>query len=197
MLNKRRKREKLPDYAVRFIGYSARIIARKGKAEYAFLDFVSGAAGLCTNEGCLFVTKRAALSSAVAGLPSCVDELKSLVKSVLPSDGRQLELRCGEVVIYVNRGADVERFVGQLARRYRAIEPILEQAERVGSEIERLPYDDYIDEIAKTGISRVVSYGDAFFVDGKLTYHPERRTVLIKPTADERTFEVALALRSQ
>ena len=53
---------------------------------------------------------------------------------------------------------------------------------------EKLP--DYIDEIAKTGISRVVSYGDAFFVDGKLTYHPERRTVLIKPTADERTFEV-------
>ena len=51
MLNKRRKREKLPDYAVRFIGYSARIIARKGNAEYAFLDFVSGAAGLRTNEG--------------------------------------------------------------------------------------------------------------------------------------------------
>ena len=196
MLNERRKREKLPDYAVRFIGYSARIIARKGNAEYASLDFVSGAAGLCTNEGCLFVTKRAALSSAVADLPSCVDELKSLVKSALPSDG-WLELRRGEVVIYVNRGADVERFVGQLARRYRAVEPILEQAERVGSEIKRLPYDDYIDEIAKTGISRVVSYGDAFFVDGELTYHPERRTVLIKPTADGRTFEVLPALRSQ
>jgi hypothetical protein len=190
MLNKRRKREKLPDYAVRFIGYSARIIARKGNAEYAFLDFVSGAAGLCANQGCLFVTKRAALSFAVADLPSCIDELKSLVKSALPSDGRQVELRRGEVVIYVNRGADVERFVGPLARRYRAIEPILEQAERVGSEIKRPPYDDFIDEIAETGISCVVSYGDAFFVDGELTYHPERRTVLIKPTADELTFEV-------
>ena len=110
------------------------------------------------------MTKRAALSSAVADLPSCVDELKSLVKSVLPSDGRQVELRRGEVINYVNGGADVERFVRQLARRYRAIEPILEQAERVGSEIERLPYDDYIDEIAKTGISRVVSYGDAFLL---------------------------------
>jgi hypothetical protein len=84
------------------------------------------------------VTKRAALSSAVADLPSSVDELKSLVKSVLPSDGRQVELRRGEVAIYVNRGADVERFVAQLARRYRAIEQILEQAERVGSEIKRL-----------------------------------------------------------
>ena len=190
MLNERRKREKLPDYAVRFIGYSARIIARKGNAEYAFLDFVSGAAGLCTNQGCLLVTKRAALPSAVADLPSCVDQLKSLVKSALPSDGCQVELRRGEVVVYLNRGADVERFVGQLARRYRAIEPILEQAERVGSEIKRPPYVDYIDEGAKTGTYRVVSYGDAFFVDGELTYHPERRTVLIKPTADIRTFEV-------
>jgi hypothetical protein len=42
MLNKRRKREKLPDYAVRFIGYSARIIARKGNAEYAFFAHFSG-----------------------------------------------------------------------------------------------------------------------------------------------------------
>src|SRR3984957_5137844 len=136
MLNKRRKRKKLPDYAVRFIGYSASIVARRENAECASLDFVSGAAGLCTNEGFLFVTTRAALSSAVAELPSCVDELKSLVKAALPSDGRQVELRRGEVVIYVNRGADVERFVRQLARRYRAIDPILEQAERVGSEIE-------------------------------------------------------------
>jgi hypothetical protein len=41
MLNQRRK-QKLPDYGVQFIGYSARIIARKGNAEFASLDFVSG-----------------------------------------------------------------------------------------------------------------------------------------------------------
>jgi hypothetical protein len=40
MLNKRRK-QKLPDYAVRFMGYSARIIARRGNTDYASLDFVS------------------------------------------------------------------------------------------------------------------------------------------------------------
>src|ERR1700722_16626075 len=97
MLNERRKREKLPDYAVRFIGYSARIIARKGNAEYAFLDFVSGAAGLCTNEGCLFVTKRAALSSAVADLRSCVDKLKSLVKSVFPGGGGRVDVARGKI----------------------------------------------------------------------------------------------------
>ena len=189
MLNERRKREKLPDYAVRFIGYSASIIARKGNAKYASLDFVSGAVGLCAKEGFLFATQRAALSSAVADLPSCVDELKSLVKSALPGE-EWLEFRRGEVVFKLNRGADIERFVGQLARRYRAVEPILEQAERVGSEIKRPPYDDYIDEGANTGIYRVVSYGDAFFVDGELTYQPERRTVLIQPIGDGRTFEV-------
>jgi hypothetical protein len=190
MLNKRRKQEKLPNYAVQFIGYTARIIARKGNAEYASLDFVSGAAGLFANEGYLFAPKRAALSSAVADLPSCIDELKSLVTVSTDSDGRQVELRRGEVEICVNRGADVERFVRQLTRRYRAVEPILEQAEKVGSEIKRLPYDDYTDEIAKTGIARVVSYGVAVFVGGKLAYYPEQRTLLIEPTADERTFAV-------
>jgi hypothetical protein len=66
----------------------------------------------------------------------------------------------------------------------------LEQAEKVGSQIERLPCDAYIDEIAKTGFARVVSYGDAFFVDGELTYLPERRTALVKPGVDGQTFEV-------
>jgi hypothetical protein len=176
---------------VRFLGYSARIIARKGNAEYATLDFVSGAAMLFANQGHLLAPERHALSYAVADLPSCIDELKALAKSVSRnSDGHLVELRRGEVQICVNRGADVEHFVNQVVRRCRAIEPILEQAERVGSEIKRPLYDDYIDEGAKTGIYCVVSYGDAFFVDGELKYHPERRTVLIKPAADEPTFEV-------
>jgi hypothetical protein len=137
------------------------------------------------------VPKRAALSSAVADLPRSIDQLKSLAKSVTPdSDGHQVELRGGEVTIWLNRGADLERFVDQIARRYRAVEPILEQAEKVGSEIKRPPYADYIDEIAKTGVARVVSYGVAFFVDGKLAYYPERQVLLIKPTENERTFQV-------
>ena len=68
MLNKRRKHEKLPNYAVRFVGYSARIIARKGNAEYASLDFVTGGAILVATEGFLLVRKLPALSSAVADL---------------------------------------------------------------------------------------------------------------------------------
>jgi hypothetical protein len=189
MLNKRRK-QKLPDYAVRFIGYSAHIVARKGNADLAQLDFVSGEAILSADEGFL-IGKRAALSSAVADLPRCIDQLKSLAKSVaLDRDGDGVELRGGEVSIRLKRGADIERFMSQIAQRYRAIEPVLEQAEKLGLEIKRPPYADFIDEIAKTGVSRVTSYGVAFFVDGKLAYYPERQTVLVKPTGDERTFEV-------
>jgi hypothetical protein len=190
MLNKRRK-QKIPDYAVRFIGYSAWIIAREGNTTYAELDFVSDMAGVFADDGHLSVPRRASLSSAVADLPRSVDQLKSSVKSDTPdSDGHQVELRGGEVRIWFNRGADVERLVSQFARRYRAIEPILEPAEKIGSEINRPPYAEYIDEIEKTGVSRVVSYGVAYFVDGKLAYCPERQTLLIKPGEDGRTFQV-------
>lgn len=107
---KRSKQEKLPKYAARFVGYSARIIARKGNAEYAYMDFVSGAAAIFANEGRLLAPKRSALSSAVTELSLCIDELKSLLKSVTPdSDGPQVVLRRGEVEIWVNRGADIER----------------------------------------------------------------------------------------
>jgi hypothetical protein len=131
------------------------------------------------------------LSSAVADLPLCIDQLKSSVKSDTPDSGmHRVELRGGEVSIQFNRGADIERFVSQITQRYRAIKPILEPAEKLGSEIERPPYADHLDETEKTGISRVVSYGVAYFVDGKLAYYPERETVLVKPMADGRTFGI-------
>jgi hypothetical protein len=187
MPNKRR----IADYAVQFIGYSARIIAREGNTDYASLDFVSGTAALFAHDGHLIVPSRTALSSAVGDLPNCIDELKSLVESDTPdSDGHRVELRSGQLSIRINRGADIERFVSQIAQRYRAIKAILEPAEKLGSEIERPPYADYLDEIEKTGISRIVSYGVAYFVDGKLAYYPERETALIKPMADGRTFQV-------
>jgi len=187
MPNKRQ----IPDYAVRFIGYSARIIARKRNADYASLDFVSDMTGVFADDGYLSVPERAALSSAVAELPRSIDHLRSSVNLLTPnSDGHRVELRGGEISIWINRGADIERFISQITRRYRAIEPILEPAKRLGSKIKRPSYDDYLDEIAKTGVARVVSYGVAHFVDGKLAYYPERETALMKPVADGRTFQV-------
>ena len=114
-----------------------------------------------------------------------------MVKSATSTSGGDYpEMRCGEAKIWVKRGAEINPCVRQITRRYRKIEPILEQAEKVGSAIKRLPYDDYVDEIAKTGVGRVVFYGYAFFVDGKLSYHPEHQTILVKPSEDERTFLV-------
>jgi hypothetical protein len=190
MLN-RPKREKLPGFAVRFIGYSAYVISRKGNTDYATLDFVSGAATLFADEGWVIVPKRPALASFVTALPGRIGNLKALAKSATSSnDGDFVEMRCGEAEIRVKRGAEIDLFARQITRRYRKIEPILEQAEKVGSAIKRLPYDDYIDEIAKMGRSRVVFYGDGFFVDGKLLYRPEHQTIFVKPTEDERTFLV-------
>jgi hypothetical protein len=179
MLNKRQQHEKPSDYFVQFVGYSALISDRKSNADRASLDFVTGVASLFTDEGYLIVPTRPALSLAVA-LPSCVDEMKTLVGSVSPdNDGQGVKLRLGDARIGVDRGADVDRFVSELARRYRAIRPILNQAEKVGSEINRPPYADFIDEIEEDGTVRVVWYGNAVFVNGKLAYRPERRTLLM------------------
>ena len=132
--------------------------------------------------------KSRGLSSAVADLPSCTDELKSLVKSIMPnSDGHQVKMRREQAEIFVNRGADVDRFVSQIRKRYREVEPILEQAEKVGSGIERPPYADYIQELARTGVGRVVHYGDGFFVGGKLLYRPKFQTCFVKPIGNGQT----------
>ena len=79
---------------------------------------------------------------------------------------------CFGARLKLKRSAEINRFVSQITRRYRKIEPILEQAEKIGLEIKRLPYADYIDEIAKTGRARVMFYGDAFFIDGNTAISP-------------------------
>jgi len=174
--------EKLPDFAVRFIGYSAEVIARKGNATYANLDFVSGCTGVFADEGWLLVPKRSDLVALIADLPLRIDKLKTSAESATrTTDKARIEVRCGEEEISLDRGADIDGFVRQITQRYRQIEPILEQAEKIGSGIKRPPYSDYIDEIARTGISRVVFYGDALFVDGKLLYPPERQTLFVEP----------------
>ena len=185
----RPKHKKLPDFAVRFVGYSADVIARKGNTTYAKLDFVAEMVALFADEGWLSVPKRSDLAAFIADLPSRIDKLKASVNSATPPNDRDcVNAQCGENEIWLNRRADIDGFVRQITRRYRQIELILEQAEKVGSRINRPPYSDYLDEIARTGISRVVFYGDALFIDGKLLFRPEHQTLLVKPTENERTF---------
>ena len=140
----------------------------------------------------MFVPNRSDLASAISDLPSCIDELKALAASVPPtSNDHHIKMRRGEWEISVTRGADIDRFIRQLTKRFRKIGPILQQAEKIGSEIKRRPYADYIDEGAKTGRYRVEFYGDAIFVEGKLWFRPERQTFFATPTEDERTYRVS------
>ena len=185
MQNKRPKHEKLPDYGVRFVGYGADIIARKGNATYAKLDFVTQSVHVFAVGGFVSVQYRLGLSSVVADLPLCIEELKLLMKTDEPSDNDFVKLERGLAIICIGRTADAGRFVRQITQRYREeIEPILDQAEKIGSGINRPPYADYIEEIRKTGSCRVVFYGAAFFIDGKLEYRPERRTIIAKSSAE-------------
>jgi hypothetical protein len=57
---------------------------------------------------------------------------------------------------------------------------VLEQAKRIGERIIRRPYSEYIDEIAQTGLARIVAYGFALYVDEKLEFHPRRKTMLVQ-----------------
>ena len=96
MPNASLKTRKLPDYAVRFVGYSARIMPVKETPSTRIWILFSGAAAIFAGEGRLLVTKRLVLPSAVAELPLCVPELKSLLKSItLDGDGSDIVLRRG------------------------------------------------------------------------------------------------------
>jgi len=66
-------------YGVKFVGYSAYVIAR-GKygheVEYATLDFVSGAASMHADGGWVLVPKRIDLEPFLKGLPEIANELR-------------------------------------------------------------------------------------------------------------------------
>ena len=54
--------------------------------------------------------------------------------------------------------------------RFLEIEQVLEQTEKIGSEIKRRPYSEYIDGIEKTGRCQVEVHGIALYVDGRLDF---------------------------
>ena len=112
------------------------------------------------------VRKRPALSSAVADLPSCVDELKSLVRSVSPGEGRGSNCAAAKSGSTLERGADVERFVGQLARRYRAISRYWSKPKGWVHKLNVGRTRTISTRLQKLVSPAFVSYGDAFFVDG-------------------------------
>jgi hypothetical protein len=90
-------------------------------------------------------------------------------------------LSYGEDEICAAPDTGLRKFIRQITKRFLEIEAVLEQAEPVGSRIKRRPYDEYIDEIGKTGLCRVEAFGFGLYVDGTLIFYPNYQVALVKP----------------
>jgi hypothetical protein len=202
-----------PKYGVQFIGYSADIVARKkgGDVNYAKLDFVSRFASLNAGGGLVMARD---LGPFVNDLPKIVVELEELLKelasslggkacrgpysvSLMPeqlSGARWIEITISSEAeiceIHIPQGVHFRQFIRNVVKRFAEVEPVMEQAEIIGNSINRRPYEEYIKEIAETGLARVEYYGFALFIDGHLRLFPERRTALVQSQDDNTTFLV-------
>jgi len=196
-------------YGVQFVGYSAKVLANKKGVEvhYATLDFVSGCTAIHTDGGWVTAPSRIELGPFVDSLPKIVGELEELPKELAssssgearrgpysatkPSGGGMISITVSPgTEICISSGIDFKRFIRKVVKRFAEVRKVLEQAEKIGTSINRRPYQEYIDEIAKTGVCRVESHGFALLIDGNLRFHPDRRTVLVRPQDDGRTFEL-------
>jgi hypothetical protein len=194
-----------PKYGVKFVGYSADVIARKygREVEYATLDFVTGRALVRANIGWVTVSNRADLGPFLRSLPNLARDLGELLHqraAQAPEENAGTDTRssmasltCGQNDVSIAPDTDVNKFIRQITERFTEIEQVLEQAEQIGSRIRRRPYSEYIDEIAKTGICRVEVHGFALFVDERLIFNPNYQVLLARPTtAQADAFEIQL-----
>jgi hypothetical protein len=189
-------------YAVQFIGYSAFVGAHENghDVDYAQLNFVSGAASVNADDGWVLAPSRAELSSIVAALPTRKREIRELLRQraaqtvnqqlaapVGEDDPGLIEL--GDNTIRIKPGTKVNNFIRQVRARFSAIEQLLEQAEQIGSQITRRPYEEYIEEIDRTGLCRIEVHGFGAFQDGKLIFRPDYHVGVVKPHT-EHVYEV-------
>ena len=191
-------------YAVKFVGYSASVIAAKygRELEYATLDFVSGAFFMHADGGSVIVPKRVDAEPFLKSLPKLANELEDRLRQrdselsqktdglLKPTDatGGWIDLSYGPNTVSVAPGTEMNRFIRQANKRFAEIERVVAQAEEIGLRIKRRPYSEYIDEIAKTGIAQVEGHGFGLFVDGRLIFYPHYQVMFIREVA-ENTFE--------
>jgi hypothetical protein len=137
-----------PRYGVKFVGYSADVIARKNgrDVEYARLDFVSGAAFMRADGGWVMVPKRIDLKPFLESLPKLANELQEALLRQRNGESSQqaigvpergaademVSVSFGPNTVSVVPGAVINRFIRQLTKRFIEIEPVLEQAEEIG-----------------------------------------------------------------
>jgi hypothetical protein len=188
--------------AVRYVGYSAYVIVRKytREVQYATLDFVSGAVLISVDDrGFVMVPKRVDLEPLLTELPKLADELQNLVRqreAELLQQATSLSERTvgairvpfGRNQVTVYPGTEMTRFIQQITQRVKGIKLVLKQAEEIGLGINRRPYSEYINGIAKTGLSRVEYHGDAYFVDGRLIFYPDYKVAFMRQKG-ENLFE--------
>jgi hypothetical protein len=174
-------------YGVKFVGYIAEILAlENGKEiEHATLDFVSGSVSLMAADALVLVPRRADLMSFVASLPGHADRLTELLCRSTSHVAAEFS---GNLII-ISAGATLNQVIRQLAKRCSETEQVIEQAERIGMQIQRRPYSEYIDHLKKTGITRVISYGVGIFENGTLSYRPDEREFYVT-RMDENRFAV-------
>jgi hypothetical protein len=190
-------------YGVKFVGYSAYVIARKygREVQYAMLDFFSDAASMHADGGWVMADNRVYLGPFLRHLPNLASELEELLcrhvaQSLEESEnigtaGEMITLSKGQNGVCIAPDTDVNKFIRQITKRFFEVEPVLDQAYEIGSRIKRRPYSEYLDEIKKTGIAGVESHGFGLFIDGKLSFYPDYQVAFVRP-AGEQTFEVNL-----
>ena len=177
-------------FGIKFIGYIADIIALKNGCEvdYATMDFVSGGVILKATGGFVSVTNRADLELFVASLPKRVNELQELLTANMSADNNHvIALACGQNSVHIYSTADPNQVIQELVERCSEIDEVLRQVEDIGSQIERRPYVEYLDEIEATGNCRVEVHGFGLFENGRLSFYPDGRTGLVRRQS-ENTF---------
>ena len=209
----------ITQYGVKFVGYGAYVLANKKGVEIdcAHLDFIAGLATLKANDGWVIAPSREELGPFVNTLPKIVGELEDLLKELSMSSGstacrgpyvatKPPEPPFSEGVrisiaappgtgIYVPN-VHFRQFIRKVVKRFAEIEQVLELAEKMGIAIERRPYAEYIDEIDKTGLCRVEAYGFALLIDGKLRFHPDRSTGLVRVQGREAEIQLVEGSRT-
>jgi hypothetical protein len=178
----------MTQYGVQFVGYSASVMARKygREVDYATLDFITGYASVLGDCGWVN-SKRVDLGSLVRSLPDLRSELQALL-SQHPAHGLEekgsnmITVSRGQNTICVAAGTDLKKFIRQMTKRFLEIEQVLEQAEKIGSEIKRRPYSEYLAGIEKTGLAQVEGHGFALYIGRRLISIPITRSPLSKCT---------------
>src|SRR5260370_25474081 len=153
------------EYYVKFIGYSAFIVTKR-ETQHAVIDFVSECTFIDADQATLIVRNRGDLARIVADFAS--DHL--LTKDEDPakhhttdSTDNEISWKKGDNEICFSLDSDPKKVIRRLERRVRQLEPVLQQAEIMGSRIERRPYSEFVDEIEATGLVRVVFHGYGTF----------------------------------